>query len=204
LGEDCAPRITVRGRATRTRILDAACDLMYAGGVNATTLDDVREASGTSKSQLYRHFPSKDELVLGVIAEHSGRILSKETAVLAGVSSLAGLDRWAAALVRTKEIINGSYGCVIGSMANELADQNEAARTALDDALEQWRVLIRDALARIAAHEPFRDGTDLDRLAVGVLAALQGGYLLARVAHDVTSLRVALDMALDHVHSQLE
>src|SRR4051794_7025224 len=47
-------RLTRRGLATRDRIVRAAATLMYTKGVNGTTLDDVRIASGTSKSQLYR------------------------------------------------------------------------------------------------------------------------------------------------------
>jgi AcrR family transcriptional regulator len=37
---------------------------MYVQGVGATTLDDVVRASGTSKSQFYRHFPDKQALVI--------------------------------------------------------------------------------------------------------------------------------------------
>src|SRR5437763_14362660 len=47
--------LTARGAATRDHIVQAAADLMYVKGVHATTLDDVRAATGTSKSQLYRH-----------------------------------------------------------------------------------------------------------------------------------------------------
>lgn len=35
------------------------------------------------------------------------------------------------------------------------------------------------------------------------MAALQGGYLLAQTAHDVTPMEIALDMALDHVRMHL-
>ena len=49
-------RTTVRG-STRARMISSAADLMYVRGVNAVTLDDVRAATGTSKSQLYKHFP---------------------------------------------------------------------------------------------------------------------------------------------------
>jgi hypothetical protein len=46
-----------------------------------------------------------------------------------------------------------------------------------------------------------RADADPDALAVGVMAALQGGYLLAQTAHDSGPMRVALGMALDHVRS---
>ena len=40
-------------------------------------------------------------------------------------------------------------------------------------------------------------------LAIGLMAALQGGYLLANTAHDVRPMEIALDLALDHLKSYL-
>lgn len=49
-----------------------------------------------------------------------------------------------------------------------------------------------------------RPDADPERLATGLMAALQGGYLLAETAHDIEPMAVALDMALDHVKSFLK
>jgi hypothetical protein len=46
-----------------------------------------------------------------------------------------------------------------------------------------------------------RPDADPEALATGLMAALQGGYLLAQTARDVAPMRVALDMALAHVKS---
>ena len=46
--------LTARGAATRSRIVEAAADLIYAHGVERTSLDDVMAASGVSKSQRKR------------------------------------------------------------------------------------------------------------------------------------------------------
>ena len=42
---------------------------------------------------------------------------------------------------------------------------------------------------------------DPDALATGLMAALQGGYLLAQADHDVAPMATALDMALAHIES---
>ena len=42
---------------------------------------------------------------------------------------------------------------------------------------------------------------DPDALATGLMAALQGGYLLAQANHDVAPMATALDMALAHIES---
>lgn len=176
---------------------------MYTRGVHATTLDDVREASGTSKSQLYQHFANKDQLIQDVVHSHTASILSREEVILSRVSSFSGLKRWTVALVKSKDMTNGSYGCVIGSMANELADENEIARQSINDAFEKWANLIEGGLRRIQESGQFRDDVDIQRLSIGMLSALQGGYVLARAAHDVKPMRIALDMALDYVSSYL-
>jgi hypothetical protein len=46
-----------------------------------------------------------------------------------------------------------------------------------------------------------RDDVDPQKLAVGMMAALQGGYLLAQAAHDTTPMAIALGMAIEHVKS---
>jgi len=111
--------------------IQAAADLMYARGVNGTTLDDVRAATGTSKSQLYRHFPDKEALVHAVITLRGQQILDRETQRLGRLSSFSGLTRWRNALIQVNSLQNGAFGCALGSMANELADQDEQARVSL-------------------------------------------------------------------------
>jgi TetR/AcrR family transcriptional repressor of nem operon len=197
------PRVTPRGVATRARILRAAADLMYVRGVNATTLDDVRAVSGTSKSQLYRYFPEKDALVRGVVALQAERILEREQQHLRRLSSFSGLLRWRDVLVQLNRLQSGAYGCALGSMANELSDQDEQARSALAATFATWEGLIADGLRRMQKSGSLRTGADPGDLATGLMAALQGGYLLARAARDVRPMEVAVDMALDRIRTHL-
>jgi AcrR family transcriptional regulator len=194
-------RLTKRGATTRARIVEAAAHLMYRNGVAATTLDEVRQQSGTSKSQLYRHFPDKDALVQAVIDLRAAQIMAREEERLRGLDSLRGLESWRDALVRGNELQNGAYGCALGSMANELSDANDEARLVLNDTLQQWEGLLVDGFERMRASGVLRDDVDPQQLAVGMMAALQGGYLLAQAAHDTTPMAIALDMAIDHVKS---
>jgi AcrR family transcriptional regulator len=197
--EPRARRLTARGAATKARITQAAADLMYLRGVSATTLDDVRMVSGTSKSQLYQHFPDKDALVGDVIALQSSKVLSREHERLDQLRSFRGLQRWRDALVRASALRDGAHGCVLGSLASEVADSDEQARVALAADFARWESLIAAGLRRMQDNGSLRPDADPDRLAVGLMAALQGGYLLAQTAHDVQPMAIALDMALDQV-----
>lgn len=182
-------------------MIRAAADLMYVKGVNGTTLDDVRAASGTSKSQLYRYFADKDDLVNEVVQLRSTTILRREEQRLRRLKSFNGLVRWRTALVQQNALQDGAYGCVLGSLANELADQNEQARSMMAETFTTWETLIAAGLKRMQDNGTLQADADPATLATGLLAALQGGYLLAQTAKDVAPMEVALDMALDHIKS---
>jgi TetR/AcrR family transcriptional regulator, transcriptional repressor for nem operon len=176
---------------------------MYAQGVDATTLDDVRAASGTSKSQLYNHFADKDALVRAVAELWAARVLAREEAHLSRLNSFNGLVRWRNALVQRNAAQDGAYGCVLGSMATEVSDHDDKARGTLSAAFQRWEQLLADGLRRMQDSGRLRADTDADALATGLIAALQGGYLLAQSARDAQPMELALGMALDHVRTLL-
>ncbi|MET8957054.1 TetR/AcrR family transcriptional regulator [Streptomyces sp. NPDC004393] len=192
-------RLTERGRATQERILRAAADMMYVKGVSSTTLDDVRAASGTSKSQLYRHYPDKDALVRDVVALQAVEVLERQQQLLRRLNSIRGLERWRDAVIENNALRNGAYGCRLGSLAGELADQDEEARQAIARYFDTWEGLLEAGLTRMKDSRVLRADADAGELATGLMAALQGGYLLAQTARDVKPMRIALDMAIGHI-----
>ena len=52
----------------REQIIDAADRLFYGRGIGSVGMDAVRDAAGVSLKTIYRQFPSKEQLVLGVLA----------------------------------------------------------------------------------------------------------------------------------------
>lgn len=194
-------RLTERGRVTRERILRAAADVMYVRGVAATTLDDVRTASGTSKSQLYRHYPDKDALMRDVVALQAAEVLEWNRQYLARLKSVRGLERWRDALVERVALRGGANGCPLGSLAAELADQDEGLRVSLARHFAEWEDLLRAGFTRMRDAGRLRADADPAALATGLVAAVQGGYLLAQTAHDAGPMRIAMDMAIGHVRA---
>lgn len=57
---------TAHGQRRREAIVDAATILFDRGGFHATSMDDIGAAAGISGPGLYRHFASKDELLIAV------------------------------------------------------------------------------------------------------------------------------------------
>jgi AcrR family transcriptional regulator len=175
---------------------------MYVRGVNAVTLDDVRAATGTSKSQLYKHFRAgKPELVRAVVAFRAEQILTREQQRLERFRSMSGLRRWRDAVVQGAALRGGAYGCALGGMIVELSDQDEEARTSLSEHFATWKGLLAKGFRRMQDDGILSVEADPDAIATGLMAALQGGYLLAQADHDVAPMATALDMALAHIES---
>jgi AcrR family transcriptional regulator len=194
-------RLTARGAKTRERIVTAAADLMYIQGVGGTTLDDVIAASGVSKSQLYHHFDGKDALVRAVIDHVGQRIIERERDALGRVSSVRGLRRWRDALVQHNALRHGAYGCPLGSLASEVSDHDALARESLSQLFAEWQELLGAVLRRLQDRGTLPRDAPIDRLATGLMAAVQGGYMLAQTQRDVTSVATSIDMSLAYIES---
>ena len=195
------PRLTARGRATRTRILQSADELTYRQGVAWTTVEDVTTASGTSKSQFYQHFADKDALIHEVIALRGQRVLQHQAQRLRRVESMRGLERWRDSVLRRMARGDSAYGCELGALVNELASKDEVAREALARHFSTWQGLLSAGINRMRDNGSLRAEADPYGLATCLMAALQGGYLLSQLAQDTEPMRLALDMALAHVRS---
>lgn len=192
-------RLTARGAKTRAKIVAAAADLMYVQGVGMTTLDEVVAASGVSKSQLYHHFAGKEMLVRAVIELTGERVMQRERDALGHVSTMAGLKRWRDALLQNNALRHGAYGCALGSLASDVADHDAVARVALASLFGQWEALLGEVLHRFKDNGTLPADASAEQLATGLMGALQGGYLLAQTAHDVTPMGTSITMALNHI-----
>jgi len=190
--------LTARGAATRARIVEAAADLLYAHGVERTSLDDVMAASGVSKSQLYHYFADKDALVLAVIARQTERVLGAQRPHLEALDSLPALKAWRNAIVRLNKATQGK-GCPLGNLASELANDSEPARKRLADSFSMWRDRIENGLAKMRERGELSASADPHDLALALLSAVEGGLLLAKTTHSSRPLEIAIDMAIDHV-----
>ncbi len=175
--------------------MTAAAELMYVKGVAATTVDEVLAASATSKSQFYQHFDEKSELVYEVITVRADEVLSWHRLRLEKVDTLRGLEQWRDALVQRCTLRRGLWGCELGSLAAELSDSDDKARLSLADYFTEWRDLLAGALERIRDNGALRADIDAKGLATGLLAAVEGGYLLSQTAHDPRLMQSALNLA---------
>ncbi|WP_328580582.1 TetR/AcrR family transcriptional regulator [Streptomyces sp. NBC_00370] len=191
---------TRKGRETRERIVAAAADLMYRRGVAGTSTPAVRDAAGVSSSQIYHYFADKDDLTRAVIAFQSEAILSHQAPLLARLDSIEALRSWRQVVVDAARRQNGAGGCPLGTLSSELSDDHPWARDALAASFTMWSEAIRAGLAAMVDNGSLRPETDASTLSLALLAAVQGGLVLAQAQHTTEALEAALDAVITHIH----
>jgi AcrR family transcriptional regulator len=187
-------RLTPKGERTRARIIGAAARLIYERGAAGTTLEDVRTAAEVSGSQLYHYFADKDELVQAVIDHQADVIVGNQQH--ADLGTIEGLKAWRDMVIAEARSTDGKGGCPLGSLGSQLAESDPQARALVAAGFERWAAAISGGLRALhaAGHLPAR--INPDDLAVTLLAALQGGLLLAQVQRDTRPLETAVDTLL--------
>jgi TetR/AcrR family transcriptional regulator, transcriptional repressor for nem operon len=118
---------------------------------------------------------------------------------LAEVTTVAGLDTWRDNLVAANRQPGEAFGCALATMASQLADRDERARTQLAGYFAEWRRMAATTLRRMQAGGQLRRDADPEELATGLIAAVQGGCVLAQASRNVDHMATAIDMALAHI-----
>jgi AcrR family transcriptional regulator len=188
------PKLTPKGERTRARIVEAAAKLIYDHGVAATTVEDVKALAGVSSSQLYHYFADKEALVEAVIDRQADFLVGNQQR--AGLDTPDKLRAWRDLVVAKAGRAVGKGGCPLGALGSQVAETDAQARTHVAVGFGRWADAIGDGLRALHDAGQLTPGVNPDALAVTLLAALQGGLLLAQVERDDRPLALALDTLL--------
>lgn len=183
---------TAKGRATVARVLDAACELFARQGIRDTTLDQVGALSRTGRGQLYLYFAGKPDLVAAVVAQQVQRVLDAQQPLLGTIGTAADVRAWCAMAARQYSV-DDPIRCPLGSLVHELGERDGAARAALAEGFGRWRAELAAGLRRVGQRGELAPGVDPDAVAAALLAAYEGGVVVAGAAHDPAQLRIVLD-----------
>lgn len=179
------------GSAARERILESAYALFSAHGVRAVGVDDVIVRAAVAKATLYRHFPSKDALVLAFLQR-------REELWTRGWIETEALQRAATARGRLLAIFDlfdewfrreDFEGCSFLKVLLESPDREAPVARACSAQLER----IRDVLRGFAAEAGLRD---VDDFAHAFHILMQGAVAHAEEG-DVDAAKRARSMACD-------
>lgn len=143
---DASRRVLIKGQQTKAVIIDAALGLASQIGLEGLSIGAVAEVTGMSKSGVFAHFGSREELQISVIREYHDRFEAE--VFYAAMQKKRGLPRLQALfdnwMVQTSAEIDS--GCIYISGAVEFDDRSGPVRDALARSVSSWQTALRRAV----------------------------------------------------------
>ena len=181
--EAAAARSLQKGQQTRAAILDAALGLAAHMGLEGLSIGALADMMHMSKSGVFAHFGSREELQISVIREYHARF--EDEVFYPAIKEPRGLPRLRALFERwirrvTQEI---DSGCIYISGAVEFDDRPGPVRDALAEMVITWHRALERAIAMAVEEKHLRPDTD----SLQMLFEIHG--LILAVHHDARFLR---------------
>jgi AcrR family transcriptional regulator len=168
--------VTEKGTQTREAILDRAVDLASVGGLEGLTIGRLAAELQMSKSGLFGHFGSKQDLQLATIAAAAARF--KATVVDPTLELPEGAPRLRALAGRYLAQVNAySGGCFWAATSAEYDDRPGPVRDAIAASLEAW-------LAELERHARIAGVEHPERLAFEIYSLVMGANARHRLSGD--------------------
>ncbi|MEA2058923.1 MAG: TetR/AcrR family transcriptional regulator [Actinomycetota bacterium] len=158
----------------RERILETASRLFYRDGFRAVGIDTIVAEAGVAKMSLYRHFPSKDDLIVAYLEESNRQFWDWLDNAVADIEDPA--DKLTAMLEAIQRLSTSPQclGCTFQGTAAEFPDRNDPGH---EVAVAHKRA-VRDRFENLAAEAGLRDS---EGLADQLLLLMDGAWVAARM-----------------------
>lgn len=157
---------TAKGERTRAAILDEALRLVSKDGLDGLTIGTLAEATGMSKSGLFAHFGSREELLLAVLAH--GQAQFSEVVFQPAIAKPRGLPRLRAMFVNWLDWTQSADlpgGCPMIGGAAEFDDKPGAVRDTLASGQRNWVETLKRAARQAIEEDQLSKDADPEQIA---------------------------------------
>ena len=192
---------TAQREGTRERILYAAAELFRRQGYTGTGIKQIAAAAEAQLGSIYHFYPGGKEELAERVIEAAGPYFAALVAAemdAAPDEPVAWVEAFFAGAAANVEASGYADACPISTVAMEVASTNERLRLATADAFEGWIEAIEGNLLRLGVPE-----AEALSLATALLAALEGGFVLARATRSTEPLAAAGRAAVSAVEAAL-
>lgn len=166
----------------RNRLIDATFQEVFTSGYAGASLANILKRAGVKKGAMYHYFSSKKEMVLAMIEEQQHqrienkwrRLIEEEDNTLEVLTSiLQDTKSW--------DLTNG---CAFGNLLQESFDQDEDFANLLEEILERWKNLFKEALRKAQEKNQINKNTNIEQCSTFIIASLEGAILLNKKSKD--------------------
>ena len=191
----------LKGRQTRAAILDAALTLASHMGLEGLSIGALAEVTEMSKSGVFAHFGSREELQISVVREYHARF--EEEVFFPALREPRGLPRLRALFERWLKRVSAEIhsGCIYISGAVEFDDRPGPVRDALVAMVRTWQEALERAIHAAVAEGHLRADTDVHQLLFelhGLVLALHHDARFLQSPGAVDRARAAFDRLVAH------
>ena len=181
-----------KGEMTRAKVLEKARPLVNRKGFSNTSTNDVVEATGVKKGNLYFHFPSKENLGLSILEKAQKDFFLFLDYSLLGERPLEKIFNFfdAALEIHTKNKFEG--GCLFGNTALEMGDTNTRFSKKVDEVFQHWAAVLTDLLVEARKMGDLKTDISPEALAKHIVATIEGGIMMSKVSKKEEDLRDCL------------
>ena len=190
-----------KGERTRQSILDTAAGIASEHGLESLSIGGLAAATGMSKSGLFAHFGSKEELQLATV-EHAADIFTR-TVIEPARAAPRGMARIWALLdgflgYVERKVFAG--GCFFGTTSAEFKNRPGAVRDRITGKIGLWQSYLAHAVEQAQAAGELDPAIDARRLAFELNAFVQN----AEMQHELFGDRAVFADARAALHDRLE
>lgn len=187
-----AGRVMHKGQQTKATIVEAALNLATQVGLEGLSIGALAELTGMSKSGVFAHFGSREELQISVVREYHERFESEvffpALQAARGVARLRALfDNW---MKRTS--IELDSGCIYISGAVEFDDRTGPVRDALTESVQIWHAAMRRTIVQCRERGELRADVDENQLLFEIHGLILALHYEARFLRNAGSMERAL------------
>ena len=161
-----------KGQETRAAIVDAALEQAARAGLEGLTIGPLADRMQMSKSGVFAHFGSREDLQIAVLKAYGERFI--DTVLKPALRAPRGLPRLLALVERwlDRTIADAGCGCLWISSASEFDDRPGAVRDELVATLRGWQRELARAIESAVAEGQLAADVDVDDLVFALHAAV--------------------------------
>jgi TetR/AcrR family transcriptional repressor of nem operon len=179
-------------------VLDAAIEVFWRNGYEATSMMDLLEAMSLSKSSLYQTFGGKRELFERCLDRYADWLSAKMARELdEAESGRSFIQNTFEAVANTAQQPEGAKGCLIANSANEFGQREPALAVPVANGLQRLSKVFMDAVIRAQSEGVISKDADPRVLANYLLGTMSGLRTMIKAGSDQHSAKGMVSLILN-------